>query len=281
MVLRWFAVLMILAVFVCPCVSQAQNPPAKPVPVMDVIPADRMDAKMAAAICRQLDELDISYKDNQLRNEVVLAEEKINLTDALHNLIVTDWMALKAYSNSPADNQRRNEFTQTLSSALNAYNQSSNQASNNGNSGLGQQWSTFNQSRQSALQTSNQSISEVVQIFNQQMSSFEGKPKSPSITTCIKDLTPAVPQDREQVELAYNKQVNQARSEYQAAVDQATARWKASLEKTSASWDSSAPASNALRQANRDWLVSAIDALDNLRNSFKSAVTKYRLQCLE
>lgn len=254
---------------------------AQPAVKIQPSPITAYDENMSRAYHEYINDLELASKEFLLQTELTLEEERISIEDASHNLLIGNWMSAKAFAQSNGDAQKRGEFMQSASTLYGGYNQAMSQSFGQTNQSLSQLWGTFLQNRQVSLQEILQRSSESYQKLSQTASALTGKTLAPDINRSIVFYTSQAPATKAQIEEAFDKQVNQARAAYRDSINKALVQWKQSVKHDSTVWNPSISDQGKIRRANRDWLISSHDALDDLRSAFKSALRKYRLQIAE
>lgn len=254
---------------------------AQPTGKIQPSPITAYDENMSRAYQEYLNDMELASKEFLLQTELTLEEERISIEDTSHNLLMGNWMSAKTFALSNGDAQKRGEFMQSASTIYSGYSQSMRQSFGQTNQSLSQLWGAFLQSRQVSLQEVLQRSSESYQKYSQLVSALTGKSAAPDINRSIVFYTSPKPATKAQIEEAFDKQVDQARAAYKDSMNKALVQWKQSVKHDTAGWNPSISDQGIIRRANRDWLISSHDALDDLRSAFKSALRKYRLQTAE
>jgi hypothetical protein len=187
-------------------------------------------------------------------------------------------MAAKVYADSATNPQRKAEFAQALNTNYGTYSQTNAQAIQTAIQTLSQAWNTLNQARGAAQQVFAQSAGEAVQILNQTMPTYTGR--SADISDFLIEPGPAIPLQNAQADESFRKSVDQARSTFEASIERATTQWKQSI-KQQANETDGAIDQDQFRKINRQWSTATLDAMDDLRSAFKTALRRFRLQVID
>jgi len=271
----WLGLALIVVVAVA--VQLVAQPPAGPGPD----PAVKWQKGTRLACQQYRTELDLAWQSFLLQTEAALEEERINLDHALHERAVTVWLAAETYAESPRDPGSRSAYVQAASMAQGALAQALGQHHGAAAQALGQQLGTLQQTRSSALQTAQQNLAQSFQSFTQAMPQFEGEPEPLDLAGWLMEPTDEERQPRAEAGKALTEALEQARTAYREALAQATAAWRQTIAQETARWRNGTADQDevraALHKANRRWLTTGMEALEELRAAFRTAQRKYQL----
>ncbi len=225
-------------------------------------------------------ELAVAEQKAQLGMELAAEERRLNVRNAARERATTIVVASEVYRQSARDPQARQMYIQAVGQANQQYQQAIGQAYQTWAQVTNQTLQTCLQEGQTALQVSNTELSTAWQSFAQTMPNFDKEPGEAS----LEELQPADSQPGGEQAKALAAALKAARDKYGAALKEADASWQQltqqAIQGLRAKQMAEELATGQLRKANRMWLTTMTDALEELRASSRAALRKYQFAAL-
>lgn len=222
-------------------------------------------------------EMSFAERKAQLGLELAAEERRLNLRNAEHERATSLWLAAEAYRQSPRDPGARQAYIQATAQTNQQFMQAMSQVFQAWSQQVSQTLQTCMQEGNGALQAGNTELNAAWQSFAQTMPNFDKEVGE----VMLDDLQPAAQaQQATDASKALETALKAARDKYAAAQKEATAAWAQAAQQCLVAFRNRQLAEELavaqLRKANRVWLTTMTDALDELRSSSRAALRKYQ-----
>lgn len=265
---RWLMPLLLAAV-PAPPQAQAQNPV-----VLDPMVALQRRTQLASA--RLTGGLALAQQKVQIDLELAAEEQRLNLRNAANGRATALAVALEVYRQSARDGQARHLLVQAVSTATQQYTQGCQQAYQVWQQAVNQTLQTCIQDGSAALQPTYNEYNGALQSFAQAMPNFDKEPDD----LAGEFVQAGTPQPEGEAAKALATALQAARDKYAAVVKEADATWQQATRKAiQALRDKQLAeelAASQLRRANRVWITTLMDALDEMRIASRTALRQYQ-----